>query len=280
MNCKKCGAELIEGSLFCNKCGEKILVEEVEEAEEIKVINSDITITADQTHAKVEVEDNIETNINIKKKFITPVKVIFSTVMVVIVILAFSAHTITKNNQYNQKMNQADALATSGKYKNALTVYEEALKIKTNSEAQIKINKALLLKKSQIALKKSADDFTVGMGYFNTDNYETASKYFKAVIKADSKNYKIAVGKIKQCIKLEDESAIRQAQKSTEDAELQARTQEPTIGMTKDKVRKGAWGEPQKINRTTTADGTTEQWVYDGKYLYFDVNGLLTDIQD
>ncbi|WP_369525217.1 zinc-ribbon domain-containing protein [Clostridium estertheticum] len=32
MNCKKCGAELIEGSLFCNKCGEKILVEEVEEA--------------------------------------------------------------------------------------------------------------------------------------------------------------------------------------------------------------------------------------------------------
>ncbi|MBU3214813.1 zinc ribbon domain-containing protein [Clostridium estertheticum] len=67
MNCKKCGAELIEGSLFCNKCGEKILVEEVEEAEEIKVINSDITITADQTHAKVEVEDNVETNINIKK---------------------------------------------------------------------------------------------------------------------------------------------------------------------------------------------------------------------
>ncbi|MBU3173594.1 hypothetical protein [Clostridium estertheticum] len=187
-----------------------------------------------------------------------------------------TASTINTNNQYTKKMLQAEALATSGKYKNALAVYEEALKIKTNSEAQININKALLLKKSQSALKKSADDFTVGMGYFNTDNYKIASEYFKAVIKEDSMNYKVAVGKIKQCIKLEDESAIRQAQKSTEDAELQ----EPTIGMTKDKVRKGAWGEPKKINRTTTADGTTEQWVYDGKYLYFDVNGLLTDIQD
>ncbi|MBW9169735.1 ankyrin repeat domain-containing protein [Clostridium estertheticum] len=56
--------------------------------------------------------------------------------------------------------------------------------------------------------------------------------------------------------------------------------EEPTIGMTADAVRKSTWGNPQKINRTTNAYGTTEQWVYDFKYLYFDVNGLLTDIQD
>ncbi|MBU3215835.1 hypothetical protein LL033_11800 [Clostridium estertheticum] len=214
------------------------------------------------------------------------VAILISTVVTIAVIVV-TASTINTNNQYTKKMLQADALATSGKYKNALAVYEEALKIKTNSEAQININKALLLKKSQSALKKSADDFTVGMGYFNTDNYKTASEYFKAVIKEDSMNYKIAVGKIKQCIKLEDESEMRQAQKSTEDeatakadAELQARTQEPTIGMTKDKVRKGAWGDPQSINKTTTEYGTSEQWVYNSKYLYFDVNGLLTTIQD
>ena len=50
-----------------------------------------------------------------------------------------------------------------------------------------------------------------------------------------------------------------------------------TIGMTRE-MCKLALGEPQKINRTTMAGKTTEQWVYARKYLYFD-NGILTAIQ-
>lgn len=39
-----------------------------------------------------------------------------------------------------------------------------------------------------------------------------------------------------------------------------------------------AWGAPDEINRTTTAVGIHEQWVYGDQYLYLD-NGVLTTIQ-
>ncbi|WHY64669.1 hypothetical protein [Neobacillus sp. SuZ13] len=53
-----------------------------------------------------------------------------------------------------------------------------------------------------------------------------------------------------------------------------------SIGMTKDMVLKSSWGEPQKINKTTTSYGTKEQWVYgNGNYFYFE-NGILTTIQN
>ena len=61
------------------------------------------------------------------------------------------------------------------------------------------------------------------------------------------------------------------------------RTENPKevrIGMTKEEVLKEGWGRPNDINKTTTAYGVSEQWVYSGyKYLYFE-DGILTAIQD
>lgn len=53
------------------------------------------------------------------------------------------------------------------------------------------------------------------------------------------------------------------------------------IGMTKEQVLKETnWGRPQSINRTTTASGTREQWVYGyPNYLYFH-NNVLVSIQN
>lgn len=55
----------------------------------------------------------------------------------------------------------------------------------------------------------------------------------------------------------------------------------PRIGMTKEQVIKRTnWGAPNDINRTITAGGIREQWVFGiGRYLYF-ANGILTTIQD
>lgn len=50
------------------------------------------------------------------------------------------------------------------------------------------------------------------------------------------------------------------------------------IGMTSEQCRE-AWGHPRRINRTTTAYGVSEQWVYGYRYLYLD-NGKLTAIQE
>lgn len=57
------------------------------------------------------------------------------------------------------------------------------------------------------------------------------------------------------------------------------------IGMTPEQVMTETnWGKPTQINRTTTANGIREQWVYRNaanrsQYLYF-VNGKLTAIQN
>jgi hypothetical protein len=50
------------------------------------------------------------------------------------------------------------------------------------------------------------------------------------------------------------------------------------IGMTADQVVL-SWGEPEKKNQTTTASGTSEQWIYpEGQFAYLD-NGILTAMQ-
>ncbi len=54
----------------------------------------------------------------------------------------------------------------------------------------------------------------------------------------------------------------------------------PFVGMSNSDAVGSSWGHPSKINRTTTAAGVSEQWVYDEVgYLYFK-NGKLTAIQD
>ncbi len=71
-------------------------------------------------------------------------------------------------------------------------------------------------------------------------------------------------------------------EKAKREAEEKARkkSQGVTIGMSKQDVLDSSWGEPLRINTTTTKYGVHEQWVYGGgNYLYFD-NGKLTSIQN
>ena len=64
-----------------------------------------------------------------------------------------------------------------------------------------------------------------------------------------------------------------------EQYQIQINRKEPSIGMTADEVRESTWGEPIKINKTTTEYGVDEQWVYDDyKYIYLE-DGIVTAIQ-
>lgn len=68
-------------------------------------------------------------------------------------------------------------------------------------------------------------------------------------------------------------------QKSWKPAIVEAiRNQQVIIGMTTEQTRL-ALGEPMRINRTVTATGATEQWVYRGLYVYMD-NGKVRAFQD
>ena len=64
--------------------------------------------------------------------------------------------------------------------------------------------------------------------------------------------------------------------------QIYRRARDLKIGMSADEARK-IWGGPRNVNRSTTAAGVREQWVYGygykNEYLYF-VNGVLVTIQD
>ncbi|UTO20610.1 hypothetical protein NGC85_05880 [Acinetobacter sp. Z1] len=82
----------------------------------------------------------------------------------------------------------------------------------------------------------------------------------------------------------EKQNAYKNAQekREREKAEWNAKG-EPKVGMTATQAEKTTWGYPDKINKSTSATGVSEQWVYrrgnSSKYLYFQ-NGKLTTIQD
>lgn len=66
------------------------------------------------------------------------------------------------------------------------------------------------------------------------------------------------------------------------DTQIYRRARDLKIGMSTDEARK-IWGNPKNVNRSTTAAGVREQWVYGygykHEYLYFE-NSVLVTIQD
>jgi hypothetical protein len=81
-------------------------------------------------------------------------------------------------------------------------------------------------------------------------------------------------------IKLEDYKPVAEEQIQEEPVQEEpVQITDLEIGMTKEEVLK-ILGEPKDINKTITANGVSEQWVYFGdRYLYFE-DGILTTIQD
>lgn len=82
-----------------------------------------------------------------------------------------------------------------------------------------------------------------------------------------------------------EERKVQKAQEAVQ-AKLQAaekarkKREGVTIGMSQQDALDSSWGKPDRVNRTTTASGVREQWVYgDRGYLYF-TNGVLTAVQN
>lgn len=78
----------------------------------------------------------------------------------------------------------------------------------------------------------------------------------------------------------EQEAAARAERLAAAQEKAQKKRAGVRIGMSKQDVIDSSWGRPTSVNRTTTAYGTHEQWVYGGgNYLYFE-DGKLTSIQN
>lgn len=57
-------------------------------------------------------------------------------------------------------------------------------------------------------------------------------------------------------------------------------SEEPYVGMSREKLSNSTWGKPKDINKTTTKYGVSEQWVYSNyRYVYLE-EGIVTEIQE
>lgn len=92
-------------------------------------------------------------------------------------------------------------------------------------------------------------------------------------ISSNSEYYDKAQRRIKEFV-------IEYNKKAPDYLKKEIKKESPQIGMTKEEILNYSWGQPKDINKTTTKNGTHEQWVYSGnRYLYFD-NDKLTGIQE
>jgi hypothetical protein len=77
-------------------------------------------------------------------------------------------------------------------------------------------------------------------------------------------------------ITLRSEEDQRQAVSAQKDCDRRGGVR---VGMSKDDVIKSCWGQPTRVNKTTTAAGTTEQWVFGRSYVYFNAAGQVYAVQ-
>lgn len=80
----------------------------------------------------------------------------------------------------------------------------------------------------------------------------------------------------------DNEGVVRTLESITPKTDIQIEAQRKSegvhIGMTQHQVLESSWGKPIRINRTTTSNGTREQWIYKGGYLYIQ-DGVVVAIQ-
>lgn len=157
----------------------------------------------------------------------------------------------TRINHWNREDNYCKS------FDRYFVLEEEAAKIKQEILEKQKREEALKLKKQKeqsILRQKKLKELTAKYGesyakFLITKNDRTIERFETLSLKYGKENAKLII-----------ESKVR-------------------IGWSSDMCRE-SWGKPDRINRTTTAWGVHEQWVYGyNNYLYFE-KGILTTIQN
>jgi hypothetical protein len=114
-----------------------------------------------------------------------------------------------------------------------------------------------------------------------------ALEKFASEYPEEAKKYTAQLDQLRSQAAVQEAEMKRSTSMATSNAASQAALQEAavkrrqgvSIGMSKDDVLASSWGKPRSVNRTVTASGVHEQWVYRGGYLYFE-DGVLTAIQN
>ncbi len=122
--------------------------------------------------------------------------------------------------------------------------------------------------------KEYCDVFTFYFGFDDSNNLVVDNQHSQHI-------YTISIDENENLIiaYLFDENNVRIYEKISDNTEVPKEKTEPYIGMPENEVGNSTWGYPDKINKTTTSYGTTEQWIYEYGYIYI-TGGIVTVIQE
>lgn len=167
---------------------------------------------------------------------------------------------------YNQFF-QRNSLCPSMVIQN--TNSESIYQIKTDAENATEMYKVFYV----FSLDRKIDMYDIDNGKYDLNNLDKDT-----VLAVDYSMFE----KTLEGIEKDKKDTKRQEAQLVEEAKRKEnlKGKKPQIGMTEDEVINSSWGNPKDINKTTTAYGTREQWVYSlNKYIYLD-DGIVTAIQE
>ncbi|CAN7459344.1 hypothetical protein [Paenibacillus sp. LjRoot56] len=193
--------------------------------------------------------------------------------LVIIVLLAFiGTGCLAKEQSVQSKVSELPSNTTTP-FSKALTLTKE----KRFDDAE------------QVLLVEIKDDLMAKIDYLSQDKQELMNLYyFVEVNKNIPSNIDTALNFLTQLKPISNLVSQDEINKLTKEYGSKVKYQDTTkienggilIGMTKDEVLQSKWGSPRSINKTTSANKVSEQWVYAGnKYLYFE-DGKLVTIQN
>lgn len=251
MICPKCQKEIADGSSFCNYCGERISKPIVD-------------------YPKAQMLE--------KKKSFTGIVIVL--VVIGVVLLFHLINFIDEHNRMKTIEDEALNSIMNGNYDDAET---DLAKYTGDDE---KLNHPNFYVMYSYAAAKEAEkkgDFSMALYcIYNDPDFRNAFDTYDGPLKKDILNLR---NKLTPIVEKQDKEDSDKREREQKQFEATRHKRGVSIGMTTDEVLKSNWGKPEHINRTTTANGVEEQWVYrSGNYLYFEENeyGLLvlTSIQN
>lgn len=304
MKCYNCGYENNDNAKFCNECAAKLYDDNTKENVEESHEESKQVIKIDTTSIKQE-EKEKNSDYNAKRyDLLKRRRIVIAVIIPFILIIGFVVYigVNTSNPQevsnqfktdknialqeYNKlsdvnkqkvqtliknEINSLYETKTGATFKYDILAYNDIPELKSYiKDLEDKINEKAKYKKIYDEAQKEIDK---AKGINNLKDYEVMGLLDDyCSIPETFENYDGVLDKI---ILLRD-----RYYKFFYNIPNSVKERDITIGMSKKEVLASNWGRPEKVNKTTNAYGTSEQWVYYGnKYLYFD-GDKLTSIQN
>jgi predicted RND superfamily exporter protein len=312
MKCIKCGKENNDNSKFCNECG-SILEEQKCEIENIQHDNVKI-IELGITQTDKGKGSSKSTKILKNKKMIVISTLLLFLIGIIIYTSIDSANAknpdeIFKKFSTDKKeaLKEYDNLSKDEKdkvndrikkgvetisglesdeneFEKDISQYRD-IKVLDSYFSQIIEKRKKGKEPQEKTSQKAKDEFNkirdsenaIDMSKMTNEQYVNfINQYMRFLDKYNNDGYDLAIGKL---VQLKDKYAVKMCSNVVLFSDVSVK--QPKIGMTKDEVvALTKYIKPDHVNKTTTAYGVSEQYVYGNDYLYFDNDGKLTSIQN